>query len=268
MSNGDNQNISLGEAATSFLTRLSPWEKEASQQEVYRFVRWYGAGRSLAGLTAPEIASYAEQLSSSDTDYARKLELVRAFLAHAKKAGWSKTNLAVHLKTRRKTGLPAPAKQGLPEAISLTEEGYTGLKQELAALKGQRHEVIDEMRRAAADKDFRENAPLHAARERRGHLEGRIKELEETLKLATVISSDPKSSARASIGDSVLLTDLASGEELRYMIVNPRETDPIKGKISSQSPIGKAIVGHFEGQVVEVAAPAGKRQYRINRVEH
>ncbi len=267
MISDENHNISLDEAASRFLTKLSAKEREASQQEVLKFVRWYGRERLLAGITAHEIASYAEQLSSSDTDYARRLELVRAFLAHVKKAGWRKTNLGIHLKAKRKTGPKVSDRQTLSEAISLPPEGHARLKDELAALKGQRPEVIDEMRRAAADKDFRENAPLHAARERRGHLEGRIKELEETLKVATV-GGEPKSGVKASVGNKVFLSDVASGEELRYVIVNPKEVDPIKGKISSASPIGKAIIGRSEGEIVEITVPAGKLRYQIKRVEH
>ncbi|MDO8567210.1 MAG: GreA/GreB family elongation factor [Dehalococcoidales bacterium] len=267
MTTGTEQSLSLGEAATRFLAKLSEEERAASQQEVYRFVRWYGEGKALAELKGQEIASYAEQLSASDTDYARKLDLIRAFLGHAKKAGWSKANLGVHLKTKKKTPAAA-ARQCLPEVISLTQQGYTKLKNELAALLEERHEVIDEMRRAAADKDFRENAPLHAARERRGHLEGRIKELEETLKLAVVINSDQKVSAKANIGDVVVLSDLASGETLHYRIVNAKEVDPTKGKVSSVSPIGRAIIGRRQGDAIEVMAPVGKLCYRIERIEH
>ena len=71
-----NQNLNLGEAARRFLASLPPEEGQASQQELYRFVRWYGWERPLAGLTAPELANYAERLSSSDTDYVKKLELI------------------------------------------------------------------------------------------------------------------------------------------------------------------------------------------------
>ena len=80
MADKDNQNPSLGEAAVQFLAKLSPKEREASQPEVYKFARWYGWERPFARLAAPEVASYAEQLSLSDTDYARKLELIRTFL--------------------------------------------------------------------------------------------------------------------------------------------------------------------------------------------
>jgi transcription elongation factor GreA len=268
MVNNGNQNISLGEAAVQFLAGLSSPEREASQPEVYKFVRWYGWERPFARLTAPEVASYAEQLSISDTDYAKKLELIRAFLAYAKKEGWSRTNLAPHLKARKtKAGLQVSARRNLPGSVSLTRQKYEELEAELAELKSKSHELIDEIRRAAADKDFRENAPLAAAREQRGHVEGRIKEMEETLKAATVIDEKRKSAIKTGIGDNIVLGDLASGEELRYMIVDPREVDPAKGKISIASPLGRALIGRSDGDVVEITAPAGKLRYQIKRVE-
>ena len=269
MTTSDSHNPSLSEAASRFLAKLSPRERETSQQEVYRFVRWYGRERPFAGLTAPEVANYAEQLSLSDTDYTKKLELIRAFLAYAKKEGWSKTNLATHLKTKKgKSGLRTPGRVDVPETISLTQQGYDELEAELAVFKSKRHQLIDEIRKAAADKDFRENAPLAAAREQRGHVEGRIRELEETLKAASVISGERKPALKAGIGDSIVLCDMGSGEELHYMIVHPREVDPTKGKISSISPIGKALIGRGEGEVIEVTVPAGKLRYQLKQVEH
>ncbi len=267
--NSGNQNPSLGEAAGYFLASLSLQKRERSQQEVYKFVRWYSWERPFIGLTAPEVANYTKQLSSLDTDYVKKLELIRAFLVYAKEKGWSKTNLATHLKSRKgKAALQSLAKQGLPENISLTQQGYAELKAELADLKSRRLQAIDEMRLAAADKDFRDNAPLDAAKEQRGHLEGRIKELEEVLRSATVFDKKQVVLRKVSIGDNIVLHDLASGEDLSYMIVNPREVDPTKGKISSVSPIGKAIIGRSQGEVVEVTVPAGKLRYQIKQVEH
>jgi len=262
------QNLSLGEAASHFLADLPPGERGSSQQQIYRFIRWFGWERPLAGLTPAEVANYAEQLLLSDTDYTTKLELIRGFLVYAKKKGWSKTSLAIHLKARKgKTRLRSSSKQGSSEPVFLTQQGYAELKDELTSLQGKRLEVIDEIRRAAADKDFRENAPLEAAREQRGHLEGRIVELEATLKSAVVIDEKQDDTLTASIGDNVVLCDLDSGEELCYMLVSPREVDATRGKISSASPIGQAVIGRGQGEIVEVAAPAGKLRYQIKQVE-
>lgn len=266
--NSRNQNLKLGEAASYFLTDLPPAEREASQQEVYKFVRWFGWEQPLAGLSAAEVDNYAERLALSDTDYLRKLELTRAFLAHAKKKGWSQNNLAIHLKARKgKTrGRPSSGHHSA-ETVFLTRQGYAELEAELAELRAKRPEAIDEIRKAAATKDFRENAPLDAAKEERGQLEGRIIELEETLKLAAFIDKKQESNPKVSIGTSVILGDLDSGEELHCTLVSPRETDPTEGKISGASPIGRAIIGKEQGEIVEVIAPAGKLRYQIKQVE-
>ncbi len=263
-----NLDPSLGEAATLFLTSLPSEKRGVSQLEIYKFIRWYGWERPFSGLTAPEVANYAERLSFSDTDYIKKLEIVRAFLAYAKKEGWCRSSLAIHLKPRKeKTKVPPTSKRQVSEAVSLTQQGYSELEAELASLKDRRLESIEEIRRAAADKDFRENAPLEAAREQRGQLEGRIRELEETLKSATIISEKQTRTFKVGIGDSIVLRDLASGEELRYIIVSPKEVDPTRGRISPVSPIGKAIIGRSEGEVVEIVAPAGKLRYQIQQIE-
>ena len=268
MSNGS-QELTLGEIASLFLADLPSAGREASQQEVYKFIRWFGRGRPLVGITAAEVANYAERLSLSDTDYSRKLELMRAFLVYAKKEGWSKTNLAIHLKERKgKARLRSSSRRGAaPGTVFLTRQGYDELEAELATLQGKRSEAIDEIRRAAADKDFRENVPLEAAREQRGQLEGRIIELEETLKSAVIIDEKKKATPKVGIGDSIILCDLDSGEELHYTLVSPKEVDPTKGKISSASPIGKAIIGKGQGEMVEVVAPAGRLRYQIKQVE-
>jgi transcription elongation factor GreA len=263
------QNPSLGEAAGLFLAGLPPEERGTAQREVYRFIRWFGRDRSFDGLNASEIANYAEQSSLSDTGYAQKLAVVRTFLSYARKKGWSKTNLAVHLKAKKvkaKTG-PSSAKEPR-EIISLTREGYAGLEEELKELQDQRQEAIDEMRRAAADKDFRENAPLQAAREKRGMLEGRIIELEATLKSAVIIDEERKGTPGVNIGSRFILTDVDEGAEMYYILVGPGEADPAKGRISSASPIGKAVIGKKQDEIVEIAAPAGKRCFKLKQIEN
>ncbi len=267
MAHSDNRIPTLGEAAALYLAKIPAKDRDTSQPEVYKFARWYGWESPFSRLAPPAVASYAEQLSTSDTDYARKLELVRAFLAYAKKAGWSKTNLSTHLKTRKAKTTPQIASRVTRETASLTRQKYDELTAELENLKQRSRELVGEIQRAAADKDFRENAPLAAAREERGHVEGRIKELEETLKSATIIDEKKEPTVKSGVGDSIILNDLASGEELCYMIVDPREVDPLKGKISIASPLGKALLGRKNGDTVEINAPAGKLRYQIKRIE-
>jgi transcription elongation factor GreA len=262
------QNPNLSEAASSFLASLPAEEGEKSQQAIYGFVRWYGGKRTLAELTAHEVENYAERLSSAQANYLNNVEQVRAFLAYAKKQGWSQTNLATHLKTKKvKAKLPSPARRRAKATTPMTQQGYAELEAEIAELKNRRLKVIDEMRKAAADKDFRENAPLDAAREERGHLEGRIRELEEALKSATIIDATQKDGIKVSVGDSVTLIDPTSGEELCYTVVSPREVDPVKGRISNNSPIGKAIIGCTQGETVDITAPLGKMRLQIKQIE-
>ena len=267
VSNGS-ANLGLGEAASRFLAGLPGKESVTSQQEVYKFVRWYGWERPLAGLTAAEVANYAERLSQSDADNVRKLELIRAFLVYAKKEGWIQDNLVIHLKIRRaKNRVKPSSSQGMLEPVSLTQQGYDELHAELKTLKDKRLLAIDEMRRAAADKDFKENAPLDAAKEQRGQLEGRIMQLEETLSSVSIIGERREDTSKVSIGDSIVLQDPVSGEELRYLLVSSKEVDPARGKISGASPIGKATIGKSQGEMVEVTVPAGKLRYRIKQIE-
>jgi len=268
MVNNDSRNPGLNEAVAQYLAKLSPKEREACQPEVYKFARWYGWERPFSELAPPHIANYAGTLDVSATDYEKKFEVLRAFFAHAKKAGWSRTNLATHLKTKKgKAGPVARGKRGQPEAAALSQQRYDELVAELDGLKNKSRELVKSIQLAAADKDFRENAPLDAAREERGHVEGRIKELDDAIKAATIIDGMKQPTLKSGVGDSIVLNDLASGAELRYKIVDPREVDPPKGKISKASPLGKALMGKSDGDIVEVTAPAGKRRYRIERIE-
>ena len=93
-------------------------------------------------------------------------------------------------------------------------------------------------------------------------------ELEGILKAAVIIDEKQTDSVKVGIGDTVVLFEPDSDEELSYTLVSPREVDPRRGKISSASPMGRAILGRGEGETVEIEAPLGKLRYRIKRIEH
>lgn len=260
-------NLTLDGAASRFLSSLPRTKTESSRQVIYQFVRWFGRERPLAGLAAPEIAHYAQRISSSDIDHSRNLDIIRTFLAYIRKEGWARNNLAVHLKAKKGKGRGTTGRRQVsPEPVSLTRQGYSDIKKELAVLKSKRLQTINEVSTAAADKDFRENAPLDAAREQLSHLESRIRGLEATIKSVIVIGEKVEAISRVGIGDSVILSDLASGEEVHYTIVSPREVDPARGKISNVSPIGKAIIGQGRQDIIEITVPAGRLRYRIERI--
>ncbi len=256
--------LRLGGAAEQFLAGLAAEKRAAGQQEVLRFVRWFGADETFDRLAPPQIGNYAEHLSQADADFVGKMAVIRAFLAWAKKTGLSRTNLATHLKARQtRAGGVRKERRREQETVTLTRQGYDDLQAELAELISKRPKLIEDIRNAAADKDFKENAPLHAAREQRGHLEGRVKELEEILATAVIIDESRTRSHVVAVGDSVVVVDESSGREIRYTIVGPNEVDAANGRISGESPIGRALIGKTAGETIEVTAPAGKRHYKV-----
>ncbi|MBM4452790.1 MAG: transcription elongation factor GreA, partial [Chloroflexi bacterium] len=175
----------------------------------------------------------------------------------------------IHLKTK-KTPLKLharPARLRRKEAI-LTAKGRASLEAELAALKNERPLIAEELQKAAADKDFRENAPLEAAREHQGQLEARIRELEAILKAAKDMEEKQASDYEINIGDTVLLCELTSNEEVRYTLVDAREANPLDGKISTASPVGQALLGRNKGDKIEVRVPAGVITYEIKDILH
>lgn len=262
-------NSNLGQVATQFVLRLPSEERLNAQQEVYKFVRWYGEERQLHELTVPEVANYAEQVTSSTTEVAEKLGIIKAFLAYGHKQGLTKKNLAVYIKIKKSSSKSLARSRGhSPGEVVLTSQGYADLEAELAALIGERPHIAEELRKAAADKDFRENAPLEATREYQGQLEARIRELESTLKAAKVMEKKEATSRRIAVGDTVVLRDLVAGEKADYTLVDRREADPTKGKISVASPMGQALLGRQGGDEVEVRAPAGILHYQIEAIRH
>jgi len=262
-----NQEKTLVQAATHFLASLPPQEREEYQQELNKFVRWYGRERPLSQLAAREVASYAERMEGSSANTMKRLAPVRAFLSYAKKEGLITNNLAVHLRVKKGSLKQGPPGRGRIEAVTLTPEGYQELKAELSALQGERPRIADDIRKAAADKDFHENAPLDAVKDHQGMVEARIRQLETILKSA-VVTTKKGDSAKVILGSTVTLQDLSSNEELRYTLVNPSEASPSKGKLSIDSPTGKALLSRRQGETIAVAAPAGTLHYRIARIDN
>jgi transcription elongation factor GreA len=175
--------------------------------------------------------------------------------------------MATHRRVRK--GATVDLGTAAPEgAAELSSEGYAALEAELKALVAQRPVIAEELRRAMMDKDFRENAPLDAAKEKQAHLEGRIREIEAILKNAVVRESrSGQIASQVRLGSTVLLSNVSSGATVRYTIVGPSEASAQDGKISDVSPVGRALLERREGDEVEVEAPAGVVRFRIERVE-
>lgn len=263
----ENQDSSLGEVALSYLTSLPPQESQQNQREVNKFVLWYGKERPVGQITPREIEVYAAWAASATSDAAKRLQPVRQFLTYLKKEKFVQTSLATHLRIKQaatKATLRAKPKQ----QVILTPEDYAKLKAQLAALEKDRMNIAEELRRAAADKDFRENAPLQAAREQRDYIEARIREIQTALSTGTPVEqAQPTEEAVARIGSKVVLCDTTSGVRLTYTLVTKNDANPARSKISIASPIGRACLNQRQGEVIKVVAPAGELSYQIESVE-
>ncbi|TAK35594.1 MAG: transcription elongation factor GreA [Chloroflexota bacterium] len=263
----------LAEAAQRFLATAPLDDRAASQQAINRFVRWFGSDTAVENLTGHDVATFSGAESPSNPDWLHNLEQVKAFLVWCKGQGITPTNLGAHIKVRKPTKKASIRDLREKPVVHLTRDGFAKLQGELSELIAQRPLIADELRRAAADKDFRENAPYHAAREHQGRIEARIREIEATLKVASIIEDNidasglSRTNMRIGIGSVVLLHDLTDDEEVRYTLVGPDEADPLRGKLSIASPTGKALLDRTEGDELEVVVPAGTFCYRVLKVE-
>ena len=155
-------------------------------------------------------------------------------------------------------------------AIPITVKGAERLREELHNLKHvERVAVINAIAEARAQGDLSENAEYDAARERQGFVEGRISELESTLSNAQIIDpTELQADGRVVFGATVEIEDLAVGEKVVYQIVGDVEADIRQNQISVSSPVARALIGKSEGDVVEVQAPSGPKEYEIVKVSY
>jgi transcription elongation factor GreA len=156
---------------------------------------------------------------------------------------------------------PAPSPAAPVAAEALTREGEARLRAELDELtRVKRPQVIARIRTAKEHGDLKENSEYHAAREEQSFLEGRVQAIEARLRSAVIVDA-PLAGSRVGLGSVVTVDD--DGETVAYTIVGADESDPPRGRISSSSPVGRALVGRDKGDDVVVTTPAGERRYKI-----
>ena len=156
--------------------------------------------------------------------------------------------------------------------VILTSEGYKKLQAEIEELSTvRRREVADRIRIAREFGDIAENAEYDSAKNDQAHLEARIATLEERLKNARVVTkreiTAAQKSGEVSVGTKVKLRDMGSNKTVEYHIVGSAEADPAEMKLSNESPVGKAIMGHKKGDVVEAPTPRGAKKFKIMEVK-
>ncbi len=152
--------------------------------------------------------------------------------------------------------------------VILTSEGYEKLKAEIEYLSNEkRREVADRIRVAREFGDISENAEYDDAKNEQAMVEHRIAQLEERLSAARVIAKGDVKKDVVSIGSTVKLRDIDAKKTVEYHIVGSAEANPAENKLSNESPVGKAILGHKKGETVEVAAPRGSLKFKILEIK-
>lgn len=151
------------------------------------------------------------------------------------------------------------------QAYQLTQDGINELKAERDGLLEQRAEAAEAIKVAREQGDLAENAEYHAAKDEQARLESRIQEIEHILNNATLITNDNKRKNEVGLGSTV---ELASSDNnvTTYTIVGSVEADPAEGKISDESPIGKALLGKKVGEEVVIERPAGPTTYQVKKI--
>jgi transcription elongation factor GreA len=152
------------------------------------------------------------------------------------------------------------------EKVPMLAEGYEKLTADLKVLRAERPKIVDAIEEARAHGDLSENAEYHAAKERQGQIEAQIADLEDKVSRAQIIDPTSLSGDRVVFGATVTVLDDAD-KPFRYQIVGQPEADAKVGRISYESPLGRALIGKTVGDEVEVPVPAGDRFYLVDKIE-
>lgn len=152
--------------------------------------------------------------------------------------------------------------------IILTPEGFQRLKEEIEYLSSVKRDEVAERIRASRDfGDISENSEYDDAKNEQALLEARIYALEERLRGAIVIDSDAVTTDAVGVGTKVTLQDMKRGDVVQYSIVGSSEADPSAHKLSNESPVGRAIIGHKPGDKITVTVPQGAKKFKVLAIE-
>ncbi|MGN6820878.1 MAG: transcription elongation factor GreA [Sphingomonas sp.] len=152
------------------------------------------------------------------------------------------------------------------EKMPMLQEGYEKLNADLRRLKEERPQIVDAIEEARAHGDLSENAEYHAAKERQGQIEASIADIEDKLSRAQIIDPTELSGDKVIFGATVTLLD-EDDKPIKYQIVGQTEADAKTGRISYNSPLGRALIGRKVDEEVEVSVPAGDRYYLVSKIE-
>jgi transcription elongation factor GreA len=152
------------------------------------------------------------------------------------------------------------------DKVPMLAEGYEKLTADLKALRAERPKIVDAIEEARAHGDLSENAEYHAAKERQGQVEAQIADIEDRVSRAQIIDPTSLSGDKIVFGATVTVLD-DDDKPQRYQIVGMTEADARQGRISYDSPLGRALIGKQVGEEVEVTVPSGDRFYQVKKIE-
>jgi transcription elongation factor GreA len=262
--------VTLSEAMSEFVTAVAAEHRPAVARELQRFGRWFGSDRPVRTVTRLDLERYQAQQEDNGSGNSTRLEPLKDFFTFARKRKLLDEAVATALRIKRRTTNAAASGSDLERTdeptVQLTRAGLEQLQAQLDRLDNvERPAAERELQLAAADKDFRENAPYDAAKQHLAEIHRKVSEIKATIAQGQVVETT--SATRVGIGSTVVVADLEEDEEITYTLVGPGEIDARKGKISIQSPVGRALDLHGIGDVVEVDVPAGVVRYKILRIE-
>ena len=268
-----------------YTNRMRKSRKETIKNDLSSFIQWltislenksYDENSNLENINLNIIEPFfIEQyvkitnLKHSNQNSSKKLTVARDYLNYIHTEGFTESNLGNHIrnkKGRRSGSVSLKSKVHEGDLVEISKEYHDSLEKELNVKYKEREDVVVDINKAAADKDFRENAPLEAAREKQGLIESQIKTIEETLRKSVIFNTkrSNKKNKIAQIGSKVTLEK--ENKRTKINLVASPEADVNLSKISLESPLGKALLGKGENDHVTISAPAGEIKYKIVKV--
>ncbi len=258
----------LGDAFREYMNSLKPDQQHAQETYVRRCVEHFGEQTQIASLTGSRIELFAEaQIRASDPNAPDRVNALKQYFQFIRKRGYATENFGIHIRVRRPTGgRTAGSHQVRVEEspVEMTRDGLDARSQKLEELQARRPDVLRSIATAREDKDFRENAPLQAAREELAMIDGQIKQIEAELRRSVVV--ERTSNDLSAMGSQVTVTRLDNGKSETFTLSGGREANAKERKISVESPVGKELLGRRAGDEVEVVVPNGTIHYRIDKI--
>jgi transcription elongation factor GreA len=261
------ETITVGDIYNSYLESLKPEQRGAEGMYVRKFCEFVGFEMRVVTLAGSRVDSYVEAyIRDSDPNAGDRVQALKRWFQYLKKQGHLETNFGARVRMPRQ---PLRARGGAsrrlePTAIEMTSEGIDRLQRELDDLEAQQTDLKQAVARAMEDKDFRENAPLDAAREALAFNQSRSASLRSSLKRAVVAGAS--GDGRVGLGSTVKVTRVETGTEHTYILVSAQEANARENRISVESPVGARLLGRAAGDEINVDVPSGTLHLRVDEV--